>query len=185
MFDDHAQQVSFGTSGIEGPFLPPVVHPKPTSSRSLKRSANYRRSHATDGPLYMGKDPTTRLSGRLSVPHSEKSGRKNVGPSSSATTGSRRRRSSPPRHTRSYPRPQRCLADGIVITPRTILREMAGSVQPDNGGPPRHRRDPVDPEPGQRDLRSGNLCQENGVQPLRLRAGKRRVRKDTFVLLRQ
>ena len=59
--DDPAQRVSFGTSGHRG--SPSAGRsPRPTSSRSLKRSATTARAQRPDGPLYMGKD-THALSG--------------------------------------------------------------------------------------------------------------------------
>src|SRR5436853_1107066 len=59
--DDPAQRVSFGTSGHRGsPF-----HRSFTEAHILaitQAICDYRRAHATDGPLYMGKD-THALSG--------------------------------------------------------------------------------------------------------------------------
>ncbi len=53
--DDPAQRVSFGTSGHRGsPF-----HRSFTEAHILaitQAICDYRRAHATDGPLYMGKD---------------------------------------------------------------------------------------------------------------------------------
>src|SRR2546423_11926037 len=58
---DPAQQVSFGTSGHRGSPL----HGSFTEAHILaitQAICDYRRVHATDGPLYMGKD-THALSG--------------------------------------------------------------------------------------------------------------------------
>ena len=59
--DDPAQRVSFGTSGHRGSPLKGSF----TESHILaitQAICDYRRAHATDGPLYMGKD-THALSG--------------------------------------------------------------------------------------------------------------------------
>jgi phosphoglucomutase len=59
--DNPAQRVSFGTSGHRGSPL----HGSFTEAHILaitQAICDYRRAHATDGPLYMGKD-THALSG--------------------------------------------------------------------------------------------------------------------------
>jgi phosphoglucomutase len=59
--DDPAQRVSFGTSGHRGsPFRRSFTEPHILAI--TQAICDYRRAHATDGPLYMGKD-THALSG--------------------------------------------------------------------------------------------------------------------------
>jgi phosphoglucomutase len=132
--DDPAQRVSFGTSGHRGsPF-----HRSFTEAHILaitQAICDYRRAHATDGPLYMGKD-THALSGPAQRTALEVLAANNV-----ATIIQRDDGFTPTPvvshailvHNRA--RSDR-LADGIVITPSHNPPEDGGfKYNPTNGGP--------------------------------------------------
>jgi phosphoglucomutase len=132
--DDPAQRVSFGTSGHRGsPF-----HGSFSEAHILaitQAICDYRRSHATDGPLYMGKD-THALSGPSQRTALEVLAGNNV-----ATVIQRDDGFTPTPvvshailvHNRA--RGDR-LADGIVITPSHNPPEDGGfKYNPTNGGP--------------------------------------------------
>src|SRR5438128_2804606 len=132
--DDPAQRVSFGTSGHRGsPF-----HGSFTEAHILaitQAICDYRRAHATDGPLFMGKD-THALSGPAQRTALE------VLAGNGVTTVIQRNDGFTPTpvisrailvHNRS--RRDR-LADGIVITPSHNPPEDGGfKYNPTNGGP--------------------------------------------------
>jgi phosphoglucomutase len=132
--DDPAQRVSFGTSGHRGsPF-----HGSFTEAHILaitQAICDYRRTHATDGPLYMGKD-THALSGPAQRTALE------VLAANDVPTVIQRDDGFTPTpvishailvHNRS--RSDR-LADGIVITPSHNPPEDGGfKYNPTNGGP--------------------------------------------------
>src|SRR5215831_710754 len=132
--DDPAQRVSFGTSGHRGsPF-----HGSFTEAHILaitQAICDYRRAHATDGPLYMGKD-THALSGPAQRTALEVLAANNV------TTIIQRDEGVTPTpvisraiivHNRDL---KRGLADGIVITPSHNPPEDGGlKYNPPNGGP--------------------------------------------------
>jgi phosphoglucomutase len=132
--DDPAQRVSFGTSGHRGsPF-----HGSFTEAHILaitQAICDYRRAHATDGPLYMGKD-THALSGPAQRTALEVLAANDV-----ATVIQRDDGFTPTPvvshailvHNRA--RKDR-LSDGIVITPSHNPPEDGGfKYNPTNGGP--------------------------------------------------
>jgi phosphoglucomutase len=131
---DPAQRVSFGTSGHRGSPL----HGSFTEMHILaitQAICDYRRSHATDGPLFMGKD-THAISGSAQRTALE------VLAANSVQTVIQREDGFTPTpvvshailvHNRS--RKDR-LADGIVITPSHNPPEDGGfKYNPTNGGP--------------------------------------------------
>src|SRR5215469_2899323 len=132
--DDPAQRVTFGTSGHRGSPL----YGSFTEAHILaitQAICDYRRAHATDGPLYMGKD-THALSGPAQRPALE------VLAANEVQTLIQRDDGFTPTpvvshailgHNRSrYER----LADGIVITPSHNPPEDGGfKYNPTNGGP--------------------------------------------------
>jgi phosphoglucomutase len=132
--DDPGQLVSFGTSGHRGSPL----HGSFTEAHILaitQAICDYRRAHATDGPLYMGKD-THALSGSAQRTALE------VLAANDVPTVIQRDEGFTPTpvvshailvHNRS--RSDR-LADGIVITPSHNPPEDGGfKYNPTNGGP--------------------------------------------------
>ena len=132
--DDPAQRVSFGTSGHRGSPLKGSF----TESHILaitQAICDYRRAHATDGPLYMGKD-THALSGPAQRTALE------VLAANSVHTIIQRDDDFTPTpvisrailvHNRSR---TNHLADGIVVTPSHNPPEEGGfKYNPTNGGP--------------------------------------------------
>src|SRR5215813_6868214 len=132
--DDPAQRVSFGTSGHRGsPF-----HGSFTEAHILaitQAICDYRRAHATDGPLYMGKD-THALSGPAQRTALEVLAANDV-----ATVIQRDEGFTPTpvvSHAilvHNHSRNDR-LADGIVVTPSHNPPEDGGfKYNPTHGGP--------------------------------------------------
>jgi phosphoglucomutase len=132
--DDPAQRVSFGTSGhrgspLRGSFTEPHI------LAITQAICDYRRAHATDGPLYMGKD-THALSGPAQRTALE------VLAANSVHTIIQRDDDFTPTpvisrailvHNRSR---TNHLADGIVVTPSHNPPEEGGfKYNPTNGGP--------------------------------------------------
>ena len=132
--DDPAQRVSFGTSGHRGSPL----HGSFTEAHILaitQAICDYRRVHATDGPLYMGKD-THALSGPAQRTALE------VLAANEVPTVIQRDDGFTPTPVVSYAilvhnRSRRDrLGDGIVITPSHNPPEDGGfKYNPTNGGP--------------------------------------------------
>jgi phosphoglucomutase len=132
--DDPAQRVSFGTSGHRGSPLRGSF----TEAHILaitQAICDYRRAHATDGPLYMGKD-THALSGPA-----QRTALEVLAANSVHTIIQRDDRFTPTPvisrailvHNRSG---AEHLADGIVVTPSHNPPEEGGfKYNPTNGGP--------------------------------------------------
>jgi phosphoglucomutase len=132
--DDPAQRVSFGTSGHRGSPL----HGSFTETHILaitQAICDYRRSHATDGPLFMGKD-THAISGpaqRTALEVLAANGVQTVIQRDDGFTPTPVVSHAILVHNRS--RRDR-LADGIVITPSHNPPEDGGfKYNPTNGGP--------------------------------------------------
>jgi phosphoglucomutase len=132
--DEPAQRVSFGTSGHRGsPF-----HGSFTEAHILaitQAICDYRRAHATDGPLYMGKD-TLALSGPAQRTALEVLAGNNVATVIQQDDGF----TPTPVVSRAILVHNRArghrLSDGIVITPSHNPPEDGGfKYNPTNGGP--------------------------------------------------
>jgi phosphoglucomutase len=132
--DEPAQRVSFGTSGHRGsPFQGSFTEAQILAI--TQAICDYRRAHATDGPLYMGKD-THALSGPAQRTALEVLAGNNV-----ATIIQQDDGFTPTPvvsrailvHNRAH---SRRLSDGIVITPSHNPPEDGGfKYNPTNGGP--------------------------------------------------
>jgi phosphoglucomutase len=123
--DDPAQRVAFGTSGHRGSPL----HGSFNEAHILaitQAICDYRRAHATDGPLYMGKD-THGLSGPAQCTALEVlagNGIETVIQQDDGFTPTPVISRAILVHNRSH---GYRLADGIVVTPSHNRRRMAGS----------------------------------------------------------
>ncbi len=147
--DDPALQVTFGTSGHRGSSLNGTF----TEAHILaitQAICEYRRGHDIDGPLYLGKDTHA-----LSAPAQRTA--LEVLAANGVDTVIQRDDGVTPTPVISHAiiahnqRERRHRADGIVITPSHNPPEDGGfKYNADERGPGRHRRDPLDPGPGQR-----------------------------------